>query len=62
MNDQDKRAVEQMARCGIDLEGLYKSFPKFPPEDIKEIYTNFRKMDTNVVIEQDIKCCGSDAW
>ncbi len=33
MNDQDKRAVEGMARCGIDFEGLCASFPKFPRED-----------------------------
>ena len=30
MNDQDKRAVEGMARCGIDFDGLCKAFPKFP--------------------------------
>ena len=30
MNDQDKRAVEGMARCGIDFDGLCKAFPNFP--------------------------------
>ncbi len=38
MNDQDKRAVEGMARCGIDLEGLCASFPKFPREEIEKIF------------------------
>lgn len=28
MNDQDKRAVEGMARCGIDFDGLCKAFAK----------------------------------
>ena len=37
MNDQDKRAVEGMARCGINLEGLCTSFPKFPREEIEKI-------------------------
>ena len=43
MNDQDKRAVEGMARCGIDLEGLCASFPKFPREEIEEIFIATRK-------------------
>ena len=30
MKDQDRRAVEGMARCGISLEGLIEAFPKFP--------------------------------
>ena len=38
MNDQDKRAVEGMARCGIDFEGLCASFPKFPREEIEKIF------------------------
>ena len=43
MNDQDRRAVEGMARCGIDLEGLCASFPKFPREEIEEIFIATRK-------------------
>ncbi len=38
MNDQNKRAVEGLARCGISLEGLYEAFPRFPMDEIKEIY------------------------
>ena len=38
MNDQDKRAVEGMARCGIDFEGLCASFPKFPREKIEKTF------------------------
>ena len=43
MNDQDKRADEGMARCGIDLEGLCASFPKYPRDEIKKIYNATRE-------------------
>ena len=45
MNEQDKRAVEGMARCGIDMEGLIASFPNFPVEEIKEVYREIHKSD-----------------
>jgi len=48
INDQDKRAVEGMARCGIELEGLIDSFPKFPAEDIEAIYKAIHQMDNQV--------------
>ena len=38
MTDQDKRAVEGLARCGISLEGLYDAFPRFPKDEVQEIY------------------------
>lgn len=38
MKEQDKRAVEGMARCGIDLEGLVAMFPNFPADEIAEVY------------------------
>lgn len=61
MNDQDKRAVEGMARCGIDFDGLCKAFPKFPIDEIERIFMRIRKNVDNGSTEQDIKCCGSDA-
>ncbi len=61
MNDQDKRAVEGMAGCGIDLEGLCQAFPKFPAEEIEKIYMQIRNIGNSGSTEQDIKCCGSDA-
>lgn len=45
MNDQDKRAVEGMARCGIGLDGLIAAFPKFSAEDIEAVYQEIHKMD-----------------
>lgn len=42
MNEQDKRAVEGMARCGIELEGLKAMFPQFPKDEIKEIYDRIK--------------------
>lgn len=55
MNDQDKRAVEGMARCGIELEGLIEAFPSFPTEEICEIYQmihkdNYNSTDVNISI------------
>ena len=61
MNDQDKRAIEGMARCGIDFDGLCKAFPKFPIDEIERIYMQVRKSTGCGSAEQDIKCCGSDA-
>ena len=61
MNDQDKRAVEGKARCGIDFDGLCKAFPGFSMEEIEKIYMHVRKCTGYGSAEQDIKCCGSDA-
>lgn len=61
MNDQDKRAVEGMARCGIDFDGLCKAFPNFPIEEIERIFMRVRKNTGYGSAEQDIKCCGFDA-
>lgn len=44
MKDQDRRAVEGMARCGISLEGLIEAFPKFPADEISEIYNEINKI------------------
>ena len=38
MKEQDKRAVEGMARGGISLEGLLEAFPKFPAEEVIAVY------------------------
>ena len=44
MKDQDRRAVEGMARCGISLEGLIEAFPKFPADEISEVYKEINKI------------------
>lgn len=43
MKEQDRRAVEGMARCGIDLEGLISAFSQFPKEEIEEVYYEIHK-------------------
>ena len=48
MKEQDKRAVEGLARCGIDLDGLIAAFPKFSTVDIQEIYNEIHKNDTKI--------------
>lgn len=45
MQEQDKRAVESMCRCGLDIDGVIAVFPKFPREDIVQIYELAKKMD-----------------
>lgn len=42
MQEQNKRAVESMCRCGLDLEGVIRVFPRFPREEIAEIYKAVR--------------------
>lgn len=44
MREQDKRAVEGMAICGIDLEGLIKAFPNFPSNEVEEVYNKINKV------------------
>lgn len=46
MKEQDRRAVEGMARCGISLEGLLEAFPKFDVEDIIAVYDEINKTKT----------------
>ena len=47
MKEQDKRAVEGMARCGISLEGLLEAFPKFYVEDVVAVYDEVNKIKTS---------------
>lgn len=44
MKDQDRRAVEGMARCGIDLEGLIAMFPSFSADEVTEVYREINKI------------------
>ncbi|MBR6852165.1 MAG: hypothetical protein IKM88_18235 [Lachnospiraceae bacterium] len=48
MNEQDCRAVENMALTGMDLEELYACFPKFPKEEIERIYA-----ETKIKTDED---------
>ena len=50
MKEQDKRAVEGMARCGISLEGLLEAFPKFDVEDVVAVYDEVNKIKTNTIL------------
>lgn len=42
MKEQDKRAVESMCRCGLDLEGVVAVFPMFPREDVAAVYRSVK--------------------
>ena len=50
MKEQDKRAVEGMARCGISIEGLLEAFPKFDVEDVVAVYDEVNKIKTNMIL------------
>ncbi|MCR5419246.1 MAG: hypothetical protein K6E84_10050 [Lachnospiraceae bacterium] len=40
MKEQDRRAVEGMARSGMELEVLLGCFPSFPKEEVTDVYCN----------------------
>ncbi len=46
MKEQDKRVVESMCRCGLDLEGVIAVFPTFPKEEVMAIYKSVKGLDT----------------
>jgi len=54
MQEQDKRAVESMCRCGLDLEGVINVFPSLPREEIAAIYKSVRDRDTDANGESSI--------
>ena len=45
MTNQDKRAVESMCRCGLDLNEVIASFPKLDRREVEEIYRLVTGMD-----------------
>ena len=54
MNEQDCRAVENMALTGMELEGLYACFPTFAKELIDKVYYDVKNKpedgsDDNVI-------------
>ena len=53
MQEQDKRAVESMCRCGLDLEGVINVFPSLPGEEIASIYKSVRVRDKDANEQYD---------
>lgn len=54
MQEQDKRAVESMCRCGLDLKGVINVFPSLPREEIEAIYKFVRNRDADANGESGI--------
>lgn len=54
MQEQDKRAVESMCRCGLNLEDVINVFPSIPREEIAAIYKSVRGRDTDANGESSI--------
>lgn len=53
IQEQDKRAVESMCRCGFDLKGVINVLPRLPREEITAIYkpVNDRNTQTGGGVE-----------
>ena len=49
MTNQDKRAVESMCRCGLDLDEVIASFPKLDQREVEEVYKIVRGIAGEVV-------------
>ena len=58
MREQDKRAVESMCRCGLDLDGVINIFPNLPREEITAVYKSVRdgNADTKGKFSVSINC------
>lgn len=58
MQEQNKRAVESMCRCGLDLEGVINVFPGLPREEVEAIYksVNDKNTDTDGKSNMSINC------
>lgn len=54
MQEQDKRAVESMCRCGLDLKGVINVFPSLPREEVEAIYKFVRNRDADANGESGI--------
>ncbi len=42
MKEQDRRAVEGLARSGMDLEILLSCFPGFPKDEVTDVYRDIQ--------------------
>ncbi len=49
MTNQDKRAVESMCQCGLDLEEVIANFPKLDREEVEEIYKIVKGISGEIV-------------
>lgn len=58
MQEQDKRTVESMCRCGLDFKGVINVFPSLPREEIAAIYKFVinRDVDVNGESGKNINC------
>lgn len=45
IKEQDKRVVESMCRCGMNLEGVIAVFTSFPKEEVIAIYKSVKGLD-----------------
>lgn len=51
LNEQDKRAVEAMVRCNMDLDELCELFPTFQKEDLKIVMQSILEEGNNIIMD-----------
>lgn len=56
MTNQDKRAVESMCQCGLDLDGVIASFPKLDRREVEEVYRIVNEIDAVAVPVLKVNC------
>ena len=54
VNEQDRRAIENMCLTGMELDGIYVCFPSFRKEEIEKIFNEVKNKpedgtDDNVI-------------
>ena len=54
---QDERAVESMIKCGLSLEAVCESFPKFDKSEIEGIYSRIKGMDISYEVPEIKRNC-----
>ena len=49
MTNQDKRAVESMIRCGLNLDVVIDNFPSLDQKEVEDVYWDIVKVRESVV-------------
>lgn len=56
LTEKDRAVVAQMCRTGMNLETLFKCFPKFKTEDLKAIFAEENRVHEDEPFDMNISC------
>ena len=56
MTNQDKRAVESLCQCGLDLDSIIDSFPKMDPYEVEEVYRIVKEITVIEISVHKVNC------